>query len=168
LTGPVEDRLPARLVFAILGAFVIRCDLSNVLSITLRLPGVELALSKISRILFIILDIALLVYIISDIARSIVPVEQALFWLAAAIEIALGYLTYITWMRSTLGKKYFRYRIIAVCLLILGIFLPILFSSMRILEATVTSDRFYIATVLTLLIYSSFIIKKYQDSNRKP
>jgi hypothetical protein len=129
-----------------------------------------LVLSKISRAFLIILDVALLAFVVSDIVRGYSPVERAGFWTGAAIETGLGYLTYFVWMRSTLGKEYLKYRIIAYFLIVVGVFVPILiyWSHNSVLEAAETTERFYFVTVLTLLIYSSFMIRNYQAKHQKP
>jgi hypothetical protein len=128
-----------------------------------------MTLSKLSRIFLVILDVALLAFIISDIIRGYSPVEKGVFWFGAGVEVALGYLTFLVWMRSTLGPAYLRYRIIAIILILLGIFLPtiVYFSNNNFLAPAETTERFYLVSALSLLIYSSFIIKRYRETHRK-
>jgi hypothetical protein len=127
-----------------------------------------LVLAKISKIMLITLDVILLAFVISNLVYGVSPINQPGFWVAAAIEIVLGYLTYRFWMRSILGKEYRHYRRRAFILILIGILLPIIlyYSNISFFSSAGITDLFYFITVITLLIYSSFIIKRYLETHK--
>ncbi|HEX7475088.1 MAG TPA: hypothetical protein VF318_03910 [Dehalococcoidales bacterium] len=129
-----------------------------------------MVLSRTSRVFLIVLDLALMAFIISDMVRGYSPVERPVFWIGAVIEIGLGYLTYFLWMRSTLGIERLRYQITAYFLIVVAVFVPLLIYSSHnsLLQPAETTERFYFVAVLTLLIYSSLIIRKYRAQNSTP
>jgi hypothetical protein len=126
-----------------------------------------LVLSKKTRGYLIFFDLLILAYIVYSFARDYYPATQPVFWIAAAVEIGLAFLTYRFWMRSILGKEYRLYRIRAFLLIIIGIFLPIFLwiTSVSFLRPAASADVFYLAAALTLFIYSSFIIERYLDEH---
>jgi hypothetical protein len=125
-------------------------------------------LGRILRIFLIIFDMTLLAYIINSVVTGQVPRDNPVFWIAVAIEIFIGYLTYRFWMHSLLKKGFNSDRIKFLVALVVGIILtPILYLvPISVLQPAVNADRFYYGTVVTLLIYSSFVIDKFLKKNK--
>jgi hypothetical protein len=125
-------------------------------------------LGRIARTFLIIFDLTLLTYIINSVVTSQVPRDKPAFWIAVAIEIFLGYLTYWFWMRSLLKPGFNPDKIKFLVTLVIGAALSQLIYLIPFswLQPATTADRFYFGTFVTLLIYSSFVIDKYLKKNR--
>lgn len=116
-----------------------------------------------------VFDTILLTVIINNLVRNYSPVNDPVFWIAAGVEVGLGWLTYRFWMRSLLVKGFKFDRKMAVALVVVGCLLPniLYLSEYQVLHPAGSTDLFYYVTVITLLIYSSFIIDKYLKFYRR-
>ncbi len=126
-------------------------------------------LGKYLRIFLILFDAVLFTVIIDNLVRGLSPVNQPVFWIAACVEVGLGWLTYRFWMRSLLVKGFKIDKMIVVVLVVVGCSLPNIFylSDYAVLNPAGSTDLFYYVTVISLIIYSSFIIDKYLKSHRR-
>ena len=129
-----------------------------------------MVLGKFMRWVLIIFDLTLIYFIFSRLILKIFPVDRPAFWIASIIEIGLGILTYRLWMRSILGKEYRVARVQAFLLILIGVIAPILlyYSQIDYLLPTVNADLFYIATIITLIIYSSFRVRNHLKMHQTP
>ena len=125
-------------------------------------------LGRIARAFLIIFDMTLVVYIINSMVTGQVPRDRPAFWIATGIEILLGFLTYRFWMRSLLRKGFNSDKVTTLVIFLLAALLPFIFEFSKInwLQPAVTADRFYYGAIVTLLIYSSFVIDKYLKHNK--
>jgi hypothetical protein len=119
------------------------------------------ALGKYMRLLLIALDICLLAYIISQMIYRILPVAEPVFWVAALIEIWLACMVYRYWMRSLAAHSWNRDKTLSVVLILVAAAWPSLirYTHSRLLLPAAPSDILFFFAALTLLIYSSFMIK---------
>jgi hypothetical protein len=125
-------------------------------------------LGKIARTFLIIFDMTLVIYVINSVVIGQVPRDQPAFWIATAIEILLGFLTYRFWMRSLLRKGFNSDKVTTLVIFLFAVLLPFLFdfSKLKWLQPAVTADRFYYCAIVTLLIYSSFVIDKHLKNHK--
>jgi hypothetical protein len=121
-----------------------------------------LKLGKWIRALMITFDMVLLAVIIYNIASRTAPVEKPVFWVAAAIEIAISLLTYRFWMGSVGKKGFTAGRITAAILLVIGLVTPLTLYLVgpAYLHDASSTDIFYIWSIVGLIIYSSFTLEK--------
>ena len=120
-------------------------------------------LGRFTKIFLVIFGVVLLTVIIDNFVRGLVPVGNPVYWIAAAIEMGLGYLTYWFWMRSVLVKGFKLDRIMVIVLIILGFALPNVFYLVGygVLNPAGSTDLYYYLAVIALTIYSSYTIDKY-------
>lgn len=125
-------------------------------------------LGRIARTFLIIFDMTLIIYVINSVVIGQVPRDRPVFWIATVIEILLGFLTYWFWMRSLLRKGFNSDKVITLVIFLFAVLLPFIFdfSKLSWLQPAVTADRFYYCAIVTLLIYSSFVIEKYMKKNK--
>ena len=131
--------------------------------------AVRLKLSMFFKVFLTILDISILVTIIVNFSRDLMPRDQPVFWIGVVVEILIGFVAYWFWMRSILVQGFSRDRIISIVLVLSGILLPfaIQLSDLKVLKPAINSDVFFFVTLISLIIYSSFIIEKSIVNTRK-
>jgi hypothetical protein len=119
------------------------------------------ALGKFMRLLLIALDICLLAYIISQMIYRILPVAEPFFWVAAIIETGLAWIAYRYWMRSLSSHSWNHEKTLSVVLILVAAVWPSLirYTDSRLLLPAAPADILFFFAALTLLIYSSFVIK---------
>jgi hypothetical protein len=129
----------------------------------------KLKLGRFSKIFLVIFDMVLLTFIVDNFVRQLVPVDHPVYWVAAAIEVGLGFFTYWFWMRSLLVKGFKFDRIMAIVLVVVGCALPNLFyiSGYGILNPAGSTDLYYYVTVVSLVIYSSYIFDRNINAPKK-
>jgi hypothetical protein len=122
-----------------------------------------LKLGRFTKIFLVIFGVVLLTVIIDNFVRGLVPVGNPVYWIAAAVELGLGYLTYWFWMRSVLVEGFKLDRIMVIVLIILGFALPNVFyiAGFGVLNPAGSTDLYYYLAVITLTIYSSYTLDKY-------
>jgi drug/metabolite transporter (DMT)-like permease len=125
-------------------------------------------LGRIARTFLIIFDMTLLAYIINSVVTRQVPRDRPVFWIAVAIEIFLGFLVYWFWMRSLRKPGFNPDKVKFLVILVIGVALSQLVYLIPIswLQPAITADRFFYGTIVTLLLYSSFVIDKYLQKNK--
>jgi hypothetical protein len=118
-------------------------------------------LGKYMRLLLIVLDISLIAYTISHIIYHVLPVTEPTFWVGAIIEVGIAYLAFRFWMRSREAKKWNSDRWWTLLLVVLAIFWPVAarYTDFDMLKSAATADLLFFGSALTLLIYSSFVVK---------
>jgi drug/metabolite transporter (DMT)-like permease len=131
--------------------------------LTARIGVSKMKLGRFTKIFVVVFGIVLLTVIIDNFARGLVPVASPVYWIAAAIEMGLGYLTYWFWMRSILVKGLKLDRIMVIVLIVLGFALPNVFylAGFGILNPAGSTDLYYYLAVIILTIYSSYTIDRY-------
>jgi hypothetical protein len=119
------------------------------------------ALGKYMRLLLIALDICLAAYIIMHMIYRILPVNEPVFWIGTAVEFALAYFAFRYWMRGQKQPSWNSEKTLALVLIIVAIAWPsvIRYIGLDILISAAPSDLLFFCAALTLLIYSSFLIK---------
>jgi len=125
-------------------------------------------LGKYTKIFIFILDAVLLALIVVYFARGWLPVDHPMFWIAVALELGLGWLTFWFWMRSLLVNGFKLDKILVVVLIILGISLPFLFysSGFDFLKHAGSADLFFYFSVVTLTIYSHYVVDKFLNEHK--
>lgn len=110
------------------------------------------------KILLIITEIYWIALIISALLRRGFPTDSV-FWIAAAIEVALGFLTYNVHKRYLTDKSYRRWSFLGFLLALIGIGVPItLFYTIDFLKPAGGTWAIYLLTVNSCYLYR--IIKK--------
>jgi hypothetical protein len=133
--------------------------------------GIRLAIGKSMRFLLIALDLCIFAVIVSQMIYRVLPVNKAVFWVAVVLEIGLTFLSYWYWMRERKTASWNQGKTLAVVFLVVAIAWPILarYSSLDILITAAPSDIIFYWAALSLLIYSSFIVKEPPKAEkRKP
>jgi hypothetical protein len=121
----------------------------------------QVALGKGMRFLLIALDVCLIAYIASHIIYHLLPINEPVFWVGAVVEIGLAFLAFRFWMRSRLVPSWNSAKTMTVVFMVVAIAWPILvrYSDNYYLLVAAPADLLFFWAALTLLIYSSFIIK---------
>jgi hypothetical protein len=135
----------------------------------IRLKGVNLVvLGKYMRMLLIALDVCLLAYIVSHMIYHILPVTEPVFWIAVLIEIGLAWLAYRYWMRSRSAHSWNNEKTLTIVLIVVAAAWPSLVrftQSDWLIWAAPADLRFFFA-ILTLLIYSSYVVKPLTNADK--
>jgi hypothetical protein len=125
-------------------------------------------LGKYMRFLLIVLDLCLLAYMVSSMINQILPVREPVFWIGAAVEIGLAFFAYRYWMHSRQSPSWSNAKTLSLVLIIIAIFWPIIirYSNLDFLQSAAPSDLLFFWAALTLLIYSSFVIKNLPKAGK--
>lgn len=120
-----------------------------------------MVLGKNMRFLLIVLDLCLLAYMISSMINQVLPVNEPAFWIGAMVEIGLAFFAYRYWMSSRQFPSWSHEKTLALILIIIAIGWPIAvrYTNLDFFQSAAPSDILFFCAALTLLIYSSFIIK---------
>jgi hypothetical protein len=127
-----------------------------------------LKLGKFFKIILFAFDVVLLLFIVDNFVRNYAPTNEPIYWIGVAVEIALGWLTYWFWMRSTLVSGFKFDKLMVIILMVLGLALPNAYyiSGLHFLNPAAPSDLFFYFVVVSLTIYSSYRIDKFLATNR--
>jgi hypothetical protein len=127
-----------------------------------------LKLGKYTKIFLFIFDVVLLALIVVYFVRGWLSVDHPMFWIAVVAELGLGWLTYWFWMRSLLVKGFKLDKVLVVILILLGIALPFLFysSGFEFLQHAGSTDLFYYFSLVSLTIYSHYMVDKFLDQHK--
>jgi hypothetical protein len=127
-----------------------------------------LALGKGMRFLLIALDVCLIAYIVSHMIYRLLPITEPVFWVGAVIEIGLALLAFRYWMRSLLVPSWNSSKTLTIILVAIAIAWPLIvrYSDNYYLLNAAPADLLFFWAALTLLIYSSFIIKNLPLSKK--
>ncbi|MBN1191261.1 MAG: hypothetical protein JXA46_16010 [Dehalococcoidales bacterium] len=128
-----------------------------------------MVLGKYMRMLLIALDICLLAYIISHMVYRLLPVTEPAFWIGVIIEVGLAWLAYRYWMRARTLRSWTYEKTLTVVLIAAAIAWPSLvrFTNSELLILAAPSDLLFFFALLTLLIYSSYVIQRMPGSGKR-
>jgi hypothetical protein len=127
-------------------------------------------LGKYMRILLIALDVCLLAYIVSHMIYHILPINEPVFWIAVVVEMWLAWLAYRYWMHSQGSRSWNHEKTLAIVLIVVAAAWPSLIHLTQFdwLLSAAQSEQFFFLAILTLLIYSSYVIKPLPKAGKRP
>ncbi len=127
-----------------------------------------MVLGKFMKILLIALDVSLIAYIASHMIYHLLPITEAAFWVGVIVEIGLALLAFRIWMRARKVPTWNIEKTLVIALVLISIAWPMLarYSNLDFLIDAAPADLLFFWAALTLLIYSSFVIKTIPKTNR--
>jgi hypothetical protein len=121
----------------------------------------QVVLGKYMRLLLIALDLCLVITIIMYMIMRILPIYEPFFWIGTAVEVGLALFAFRYWMRGQKTTAWNQEKTLAVVLIVIAIAWPsvVRYTPLDFLKSAAPSDLLFFCAALTLLIYSSFLIK---------
>jgi|GEM_PF-3096253 len=114
---------------------------------------------KVFKYMVLFLALLIVVILVQYLARRALPVESPVFWISAALEVAMAYLVYSFWIRSMAGQAFRNYRFWSMVIFLVALAWPILIDyvfNSKLLQPAGSTDLFFIAGILSLTSFYLF------------